>query len=98
MNEFGKTLGYKTNDEIVSINGVEVSMGNAKEVMDNYKKNTNSGDKVEVVVARKSGGEYKNKKLKAKAVVVENKKKYLIKFDDNATAEQLALRKAWLGQ
>ena len=74
MNEFGKSMGYKTNDEIVSINGVEVGMDNARQIMDDYKKNTKAGDKVEIVVARKSGDTYKNKKIKSKAVVVENKK------------------------
>lgn len=98
VDEFGESLGYKTNDELVSVNGVEIDMDNVKEQLNNYKKNTKVGDKVEVVVARKAKGEYKNKKLKGKAILVEKKKKFLLEFNPDATEAQLKLRKAWLGQ
>ena len=55
-------------------------------------------DKVEVEVARKEKGKVKNKKLKAKAILVEKNKKYLIEFSEKATEEQIQLRNAWLGQ
>ena len=96
--EFGKSLGYKTNDEIISVNGVKVDMETVQEQLNNYRKNTKPGDKVEVVVARKVKGEYVTKKLKGKAILVEKKKKFLIEFNPEATPEQLELRKAWLGQ
>ena len=98
INEFGKSLGYKTNDELISVNGVEINIDKVQEQMDDYKKNTKQGDKVEVVVARKVKGKMKTKKLKAKAILVEKTKKYLIEFNDDATQEQLQLRDAWLGQ
>lgn len=96
--EFGKSLGYKTNDEIVSINGEKIDIANVQEQMKNYRKNTKPGDKVEIVVARKENGSFKEKKLKAKAIIVEKKKRFMVKFDENATSQQLATRKAWLGQ
>ena len=96
--EFGKALGYKTNDEIVSVNGVVIDMDSVEEQLVNYRKNTLPGDKVEVVVARKDKGKFINKKLKSKAVLVEKKKTFLIEFNPDATPEQLELRKAWLGQ
>ncbi len=96
--EFGKALGYKTNDEILSVNGVEIDMDSVQDQLADYRKNTRPGDKVEVIVARKEKGKYVNKKLKSKAVLVEKKKSYLIEFNPDATPEQLKLRKAWLGQ
>ncbi|MDF1672681.1 MAG: peptidase M61 [Vicingaceae bacterium] len=96
--EFGKALGYKTNDEILSVNGVEIDMDSVQDQLAEYRKNTLPGDKVEVIVARKEKGKYVNKKLKSKAVLVEKKKSYLIEFNPDATPEQLKLRKAWLGQ
>ena len=98
MNEFGKEMGYKNNDEIVSLNGVEITMENAQNEIDKFKKETKDGDKVEVVVARKVKGSFKNKKLKGKALSVSKTKKFIIKYNTTATEKQLALRKAWLGQ
>lgn len=98
INEFGVMLRYKMNDELVSINGVEVSMDKVQEQMDNFKKNTEVGDKIEVVVARIRNGKVKNKKLKAKAITLENTKKFLIQFNESATEDQIHLRNAWLGQ
>ena len=98
VNEFGKSLGYKTNDELIAVNGVSIDMDKVQEQMDDFKKNTKPGDKVEVEVARKEKGKVKNKKLKAKAILVEKNKKYLIEFSEKATEEQIQLRNAWLGQ
>ncbi|PCI96435.1 MAG: peptidase M61 [Flavobacteriales bacterium] len=98
MNEFGKALGYKINDEFVAINGVEINMDSVQEQMNNFKKNTKNGDKVEIIVARTQKGKTKNKKLKAKAITIEKNKKYLIELNENITKEQLELRNAWLGQ
>ncbi|MCB0401935.1 MAG: peptidase M61 [Flavobacteriales bacterium] len=96
--EFGKALGYKTNDELVAINGEVLNITKVQEQMANYRKNTKPGDKVEVEVARREGDGFKNKTLKAKAVLVEKNKKFLVEFNPDATPEQLKLRKAWLGR
>lgn len=95
---FGKALGYKTNDEIVAINGEPIDMNTVREQIADFKKNTKPGEKVQIEVARKEKGVYKNKKLKAKAILIEKKKDFLIEFNESATEEQLKLRKAWLGQ
>ncbi len=98
INEFGKMLGYKTNDEFVSINGVDIDMNTVQEQMDQFKKNTKVGDKVEVVVMRNHKGKLKTKKLKGKAITIEKTKKFLIEFNDDASQDQIQLRNAWLGQ
>ena len=98
MNAFGKSLGYKVNDELISLNGEKVDVNKMQEQLDNFKNTTKVGDKVEIIVARNVKGKTKEKKLKAKAVTVENTKKFLIEFNKDATKEQLALRNAWLNQ
>ncbi len=95
---FGKNLGYKTNDELLAINGEKINIADVQSQINNFKKNTKSGDKVEILVARRDGNEFKEKKLKGKAILTEKTKKFLIEFDENATPKQLQIRKAWLGQ
>ncbi len=97
-NSFGKSLGYKVNDEILAINGVTLEMDNVQQQLDDYKRKTKVGDKVAVLVSRNVKGKIKNKKLKAKAVSVEKTKKFLLEFDENATQEHIELRNAWLNQ
>lgn len=96
MDEFGKALGYKNNDNIISFNGTEITPDNVKEEMARMKKILKEGDKVEVVVQREVKGKAKNVTLKAKAMSVEKSKKYFIEFNSAATSEQLTLQKAWL--
>tara|TARA_Y100000589_G_scaffold317298_1_gene343086 strand:+ start:18139 stop:19968 length:1830 start_codon:yes stop_codon:yes gene_type:complete len=97
MNEFGKAMKYKVGDEIVSINGEELTMENYQSVFDKLK-NVKEGEKITVVVARKKKGKEKLKKLSAKAMLVEKEEKNILEINPNATPEQVALRKAWLGQ
>lgn len=96
VNEFGKAIGYEAGDVLVSINGTEVTLANAQEVIENYTNTTEAGDKVKVVVKREIKGKKKEKKLKAKAIAIEREEKYFLQKSDQATAKQLAIRKAWL--
>lgn len=98
MDEFGKSMGFQVNDEIVSVNGELMDVNKFQQQLDNYKDNIKKGDKVEVVVARKSKGKWKDRTLKGKAMLVEKHKNYLIEFDKNATEKQIQIRNAWLGQ
>ena len=65
-------------------------------MIENYTKTAEVGDKVKVVVKREVKGKIKEKKLKAKAIAIEREEKYFLQKNDQATAEQLAIRKAWL--
>ncbi|MGE0561617.1 MAG: peptidase M61 [Flavobacteriales bacterium] len=96
MDEFGKSLGYKNNDIINSINGVAITADNIKDEMARLKKTLKEGDKIEVIVSREIKGKSKNVTLKSKAMLVEKTKKYFMEFNPSATPEQLALQKAWL--
>lgn len=98
MNAFGKAMGYKVNDEIISVNGEVIDINTAQEQLDTYKNNVKEGDKVTVVIARERKGKVKNKTLKGKALLVEKQQNYLIEFNKNATEKQIHIRNAWLGQ
>ena len=98
MNAFGKAMGYKVNDEIVSVNGEIIDINIAQKQLEAYKISVKEGGKVTVVIARKHKGEFKNKTLKGRALKVEKKVDYLIEFNENATEKQIQVRKAWLGQ
>lgn len=98
MDDFAKDLGYKINDELVSVNGTRLKPGNLRKVWNEYKANVKEGDKVKIVVAREEKEGYKKIRLKAKARIIEKTKKYVVKFNENTTDKQLKLRKSWLGQ
>src|ERR1043166_1053425 len=67
MDEFGKELGYKENDELVKFNGKKLSVNNAKEVIGNYIGTAKPGDVLRVQVMRMDAkGKMKKVKLKAK--------------------------------
>jgi predicted metalloprotease with PDZ domain len=74
MDEFGKSLGYKNNDDIISINGVKIGADNINTEITRLKKTLKVGDKVEVVVSREEKGKKKNVTLKSKAMEVEKNK------------------------
>ncbi|MBI2280044.1 MAG: peptidase M61 [Bacteroidetes bacterium] len=96
MDEFGKLLGYKNNDNIISINGIDITVDNVQEEFFRLKTTIKEGDKVEVIVEREVKGKLKKVTLKSKAVMVEKNKKYLIEFNKEASPEQLTLQNLWL--
>lgn len=97
MDSFGTALGLRSGDELVSWDGVEVNMDNIKTVIRDFKRNTEPGKKVKVVVNRRDDeGNYKVLKLKAKAELVEQKRKDVLAPVDAPTEAQLRLRKSWI--
>lgn len=97
VNEFGKQMGYKADDELVSINGEAMEMMKIQSIMSEFGTKTKEGDVVTVEVARKNAeGKEEIVKLSAPAILVEAKQKNVLKLAENPTAEQLKLRNAWL--
>jgi predicted metalloprotease with PDZ domain len=97
MDNFGKKMGYQQNDELVSLNGDELTIANGSAVIQKFSRDTKEGDIVKVVVRRKMpDGQIKTANLSAPALKVEKPKLHQLKFDGQASAEQLSLRKAWL--
>jgi predicted metalloprotease with PDZ domain len=97
LNDFGKAVGYKLNDEIISINGVDMNTSNIRGFFGSFQTNAKAGTDFVVKVKRKdeSGTE---QILELKAVMVKSPvfKYNVLRFSDKATEEQLKLRNYWL--
>lgn len=93
VNTFGKKLKYKLKDKILAVNGVSIDVNNMKQVLDQYRKDTKDGDKVEILIRRKG----KEKKLKGKAETVERIEKFHLSALENPNPKQLELRQSWIG-
>ncbi|MGB0178069.1 MAG: PDZ domain-containing protein, partial [Owenweeksia sp.] len=99
MDEFGRELGLRKGDELIEFNGQEITLSNISDVLNNFYSNAEVGDKVKVKIARPDEeGEFKNKTLKAKAVMGEVSRKHDLQLMDNPTPVQLKMRKAWINQ
>jgi len=97
MNDFGKAMGYRKNDEIVSINGVEITQANTQEYFKNFQNITKAGENFIVKVMRKDDkGEDKLVELKGVMVKSPVVKFNVVEFSAAATPEQLTLRNYWL--
>lgn len=92
LNRFGRELGYKEGDELVSINKKEVTLETAMEIMQDIKQNYKPGKKLKVVVKRDG----KEVTLKAKATEVEVKDTFVLSLKPNPTEQELTTRNSWL--
>jgi predicted metalloprotease with PDZ domain len=92
MNSLGRSLGYQKNDEIISINGKELSAQNANGVIGNLYKTAKVGDSLVIKVMRNNSPV----ELKAAMIKVPVMKYNVLTFNEGATQEQLMLRDAWL--
>jgi predicted metalloprotease with PDZ domain len=97
MNEFGKKMGYKEGDEIVSINGKKLIPTHYREFMHELFANSKVGDELTMEVMRKDDdGNEKIVTLKAPMMKVEGVVQNTLEFNPDASEQQLKLRKAWL--
>jgi S1-C subfamily serine protease len=97
MNAFGKAMGYKLNDVILSINGAALTVDNADAVLVELYKTAKVGDPLQVVVLRKgTDGVEQKVTLSAPMMKVARKMTNVLRFNPNASAEQLALQESWL--
>ena len=97
MDDFGKELGLKYHDEIELWNGKSLNIENVQQVLNEYKKTTPPGAEVTVEIWRKNAkGKKKLHKLKAKALLKQQTRRDVLEPMDNATPEQLKIRKAWI--
>lgn len=97
MDAMGKALGYRVGDELVTINGGEIPTQGRQAFFSSLKESFVEGQPVEVVVKRRDeAGELQTIALKADAIKVEKKTNPQLELNEAATAEQTALRNAWL--
>lgn len=97
MDEFGKALGFEVGDELLTWNGTELTLDNVQDVLNEFKKTIEPGDKVKVEVNREvKDGKKKTIKLKAKAIEIDRTRRNVLEEMDNPSEEQIKIRKAWL--
>lgn len=99
MDEFGKQMGFKINDELAKLNGVELKMDNIKETITNYYETVKEGDKVTIEIYRPKGkaGKYKVKSLTAVAKKIKITRKNQINLQERISDKQKQTLRAWVG-
>jgi predicted metalloprotease with PDZ domain len=97
MDAFGKSLGLEVGDELVKWDGQAVDLETFEAVINGFKKRRSDGDKFKIVVNKKAKN-YKQITIKAKAMELERSRKNVMQVMDAPSVEQVALRKAWIGQ
>jgi predicted metalloprotease with PDZ domain len=99
MDEFGKKLGYRKGDEIVSINGAEVNISNFKAFRKQWLESVREGDKMKIRVLRKDeNGKIRKLTLKANAFKAEVTRHHILNPDPDPGETKLRIRNSWLGK
>lgn len=97
INEVGKTMGYQKGDILVRFNGKAVTPGNLDNLIHEFYATAKEGDKITATVKRQAaGGQMESIDLTATAMKVEKVRTHVLRFNPNATPEQLRLRRKWL--
>ena len=99
LDSFGKDMGWQVDDELIEFNGSPVDLYTISDVISDFYSNTKVGDKVEVLVARPDAdGEFKEKKLKAKARTAMYTEYHIIQPVPEPSDFQVRMRKIWINQ
>lgn len=104
LDDFGRDhIKFKTGDLIQKWNGKDLSLATVNSVLGTYAQSAKEGDELTVTVLRpknknKKKPKFQTLELKATLVTIPMEVKHNLRVDEAATPEQLALRKAWLGQ
>ena len=96
IDEFGKKLGFKSGDELVSLNGNKVDLTTFRAERSEYMANAKDGDEITYVVLRKDGDKKIEVKLSGKLFIPEVEEKNILSPMENPSDEQLKLQQAWL--
>ena len=97
MNPLGYKLGYRKGDELVSINGKDITVLNENGVISNLYRSSNVGDSLVIKVKRKdAGGNEAPAELRATMTKYPVRKFNVLTFSEQPTDEQTMLRDAWL--
>lgn len=94
LNEFGKKMGYKTGDEILTLNGESMEPRQFRRTRLAWEKNVKEGDILSVEVLRNGQKVVLSTSVSKAEVPKFNKIAPIV----NPTAEQLKIRAAWLGK
>ncbi len=92
INNFGKKIGYKKGDIIISINEEQVTPVNFADVAARFTDNTKEGDTVTIKIKRGT----EDLMLSAPAEKIAKTEEHVLEFDKAAAVEQIKIRNAWL--
>ncbi|MFN3952722.1 MAG: hypothetical protein ACK4KT_10010 [Thermaurantimonas sp.] len=99
LDEFGKALGIREGDEIISIQGLPFTLETFESTVMNYFNNTKDGDIVEFGVNRPGKkNRYKKITLKAKAHFVTVEQEHYLEPSENAGEKDVEFRIKWINQ
>lgn len=97
LNEVGRKLGYKEGDIFISLNDSLVNASNLETRISGLFANAKEGDVMKVKVKRLNAqGQAEEKLLQGTMAKVEKKRRHVLRFMNNPTAEQLRIRNVWL--
>jgi len=99
LNEFGKALGYQYGDILIKMAGEEIPTqpGLIQQFINDVRSNLTEDKEFTVTVIRKDDDEKDQEiQLRAKTIKVELTRLHQLKFLDNPTPEQIAIKDAWL--
>lgn len=92
MNEFGKKIGYKKSDEILSINNVKVTPANLDATLASTKSQMKEGEPLKIKIVRASD----TMELSATVQKVNIKEEHKLDFLPDPDMQQAVVRQAWL--
>ncbi|GAA4302223.1 peptidase M61 [Nibribacter koreensis] len=97
LSSFGKTLGWQAGDQILAINGEDLTLNNATDLFTKHVANGKVGSMLTITVGRKdASGKVKPMELKAKLEPSEEMVSHWLAPAPEATPAQINLRNAWL--
>lgn len=98
VNDFGREMGYRRGDVLVSLNGTKVNAANVEEEVGKFMGSAKDGMKVKVVVKRFDNGSWKTVKLKGKLHPVSTIKRHYLHVNEDPSPLQQKIRKAWINK
>ncbi|GAB3539652.1 peptidase M61 [Pontibacter brevis] len=97
MDAFGREMGFRPGDQLLALNGTEITPQNIREVIGEQLQQMQPGERITITVGRENTkGKIKKKKLKGRATALERQSLHVLEPAPDATPEQKALRAAWL--
>jgi predicted metalloprotease with PDZ domain len=99
LNAQGKALGFKDGDILIKMNGETIPYNDQfKDFFERQQRSLEEGKKISYTVLRKNeAGVQQEVELAANAIVVEREIRHLLGLNDQATPDQVSLRKSWIG-
>ncbi len=96
IDEFGKKIGFKAGDELVSLNSQKLGLETFRTTRSEFMMSAKEGDEVNFVVQRKDGDKKVETKLSGKLFIPEVEEKNILTPMQSPSEEQMKLQQAWL--